>query len=145
MRAVVHDRYGPPDVLHLEEVARPVPGPGQVLVGVRATTMNRTDCHRRAAEPFAWRLVAGLRRPRRPILGSERAGEVAAVGPAVTEFAVGDQVFGLSQWALGAHAEFVCQDAGGLIAHKPVGVGVEVARYVETQQKTGNVVLIGDC
>jgi NADPH:quinone reductase-like Zn-dependent oxidoreductase len=121
MRAVVHDRYGPPDVLRLDEVERPVPGHGQVLVKIRATTVNRTDCHRRAAEPFAWRLIAGLRRPRRQILGSELAGEVATAGPAVTEFEVGDQVFGLNPWALGAHAEFVCVPAAGLIAHKPPG------------------------
>jgi NADPH:quinone reductase-like Zn-dependent oxidoreductase len=96
MRAVVHDRYGPPDVLRLAEVERPVASRGEVLVKVRATTMNRTDCHRRAAEPFVWRLTAGLRRPRRQILGSELAGEVAVAGPAVIEFAVGDQVFGLN-------------------------------------------------
>jgi NADPH:quinone reductase-like Zn-dependent oxidoreductase len=119
MRAVVHDRYGPPDVLRLDDVAQPVPGRGGVLVRVRATTVNRTDCHRRAAEPFAWRLIAGLRRPRRQILGSELAGEVAAAGSAVSEFAVGDEVFGLSPWTLGAHAEFVCVPASGLIAHKP--------------------------
>jgi len=64
MRAVVHGRYGSPDVLRLEGVRRPVPGEDEVLVRVRATTVNRTGCHRRAAEPFAWRLVAGLRRPR---------------------------------------------------------------------------------
>jgi NADPH:quinone reductase-like Zn-dependent oxidoreductase len=130
MRAVVHDRYGPPDVLHLEEVERPVPGRGQVLVRVRATTVNRTDCHRRAAEPFLWRLIAGLRRPRRRILGSELAGEVASVGPEVTEFAVGDEVFGLSPWDLGAHAEFVCMPAGGLVVHKPGGVSFAEAAAV---------------
>jgi len=130
MRAVVHDRYGPPDVLRLEEVERPVPGHDEVLVKVRATTVNRTDCHRRAAEPFLWRLLAGLRRPRRQILGSELAGEVAAAGPAVTEFAVGDQVFGLNPWALGAHAEFVCLPATGLIAHVPPGAGFAEAAAV---------------
>ena len=118
MRAIVHDRYGSPDVLRLEDVERPVPGEDEVLVRVHATTVNRTDCHRRAAEPFAWRLIAGLRRPRRQILGSELAGRVAAAGPAVTEFVAGDPVFGLNPWALGAHAEFVCVRASGLIAHK---------------------------
>jgi NADPH:quinone reductase-like Zn-dependent oxidoreductase len=120
LRAVVHDRYGPPDVLRLEDVEQPVPRPGQVLVRVRATTVNRTDCHRRAADPFPWRFIAGLRRPRRRILGSELAGEVTAAGPEVAEFAAGDQVFGLNPWALGAHAEFVCMPASGLIVHKPV-------------------------
>jgi len=69
-----------------------------------------------------WRLFAGLRRPKRRILGGELAGEVEAAGPAVTEFAGGDQVFGLNPWMLGAHAEFVCMREGGLIAHKPAGV-----------------------
>lgn len=130
MRAVVHHRYGPPDVLRLEDVARPVPGRDEVLVRVHATTVNRTDCHRRAAEPFAWRLIAGLRRPRRQILGSELAGEVAAAGSAVSEFAVGDHVFGLNPFALGAHAEFVCVPAGGLIAHMPSAAGFAEAAPV---------------
>ncbi len=130
MKAVIHDRYGPPDVLRLDQVEQPVPADNEVLVRVRATTVNRTDCHRRAAQPFAWRLIAGLRRPRRQILGSELAGEVAAAGRAVTEFAVGDQVFGLSPWTLGAHAEFVCVPASGLIAHKPAGVSFAEAAAV---------------
>lgn len=96
MKAVLRDRYGPPDVLRLEEVEPPVPQAGEVLVRIRATTVNRTDCHRRAADPVMWRLFAGLGRPRRRILGSELAGEVAAAGQAVTEFAPGDRVFGLS-------------------------------------------------
>lgn len=130
MRAIVHDRYGPPDVLRLEEVERPVPGQNEVLVRVRATTVNRTDCHRRAAQPPAWRLFSGLIRPRKRILGSELAGEVAAAGTAVTEFAVGDEVFGLSLWALGAHAEFVCMPASGLIANKPARVSFAEAAAV---------------
>jgi NADPH:quinone reductase-like Zn-dependent oxidoreductase len=88
MRAVVHDRYGPPDVLRIEQVDRPSASQHEVLIRVRATTVNRTDCHRRAASPFLWRLFAGLRRPRLRILGSEFAGEVAHVGVGVTEFAV---------------------------------------------------------
>src|SRR6266540_824221 len=88
VRAVVHDRYGPPDVPRLEEVERPVPKDDEVLVKIHATTVNRTDCDRRAADSFLWRLFAGLRRPKRRILGSELAGEVEAVRAAVTEFAV---------------------------------------------------------
>jgi NADPH:quinone reductase-like Zn-dependent oxidoreductase len=130
MKAVVHDRYGPPDVLSLAEVDPPVPGPGEILVRVRATTVNRTDCHRRGADPFVWRLFGGLRRPRRRILGSELAGLVASVGAAVTGFKAGDEVFGLSPWRLGAHAEFVCVSAGGLIAVKPAGVSFEEAAAV---------------
>ncbi len=105
MKAVVHDRYGPPDVMRLEDVDRPVPREGEVLVKVRATTVTRSDAALRAAKPFLSRFFTGLRRPKRKILGTEFAGEVEAVGDAVTEFGVGDRVFGAS--IFGAHAEFV--------------------------------------
>ena len=95
MRAVVHDRYGPPEVLRVDEVERPVPKDDEVLVRVHATTVTRTDCHMRAAAPFFSRFMLGLRRPKRRILGIEFAGVVEAVGSAVTQFAVGDRVFGL--------------------------------------------------
>jgi NADPH:quinone reductase-like Zn-dependent oxidoreductase len=130
MRAVVHDRYGPPEVVHLADVERPVPADDEVLVRVHATTVNRTDCHRRAASPFLWRLMAGLRRPKYRILGTELAGEVEAVGAAVTEFEVGDHVFGTSGPRLGAHAEFIARPASGLIAHKPAGVSFQEAAAV---------------
>lgn len=88
----LYDRYGPPEVLRLADVGRPVPGRGDLLVRVHATTVNRTDCHRRAADPFVWRFIAGLRRPRQRILGSEFAGVVDEVGAEVTDFAVCDGV-----------------------------------------------------
>ncbi len=91
MRAVVYDRYGPPDVLRLEQVERPVPKDNEVLVRIHATTVNRTDTGFRSAEFFVARFFTGLLRPRRKILGSEFAGEVEAVGTAVTEFAAGDR------------------------------------------------------
>ena len=86
MKAVVHDRYGPPSVLRIEEVERPVPEDDEVLVGIQATTVNRTDCHIRGASPFLWRFFgAGLRRPKQRMSGSEFAGVVVeAVGAAVT-------------------------------------------------------------
>jgi NADPH:quinone reductase-like Zn-dependent oxidoreductase len=120
MRAVVHDRYGPPEVLRVEEVERPVPGDDEILVRVHATTVNRTDCHRRGAYPFVWRLVLGLRRPKRRVLGMEFAGVVEAVGSAVDDFAVGDEVFGM-KW-FGAHAELLCVPADKLVAHKPANL-----------------------
>jgi NADPH:quinone reductase-like Zn-dependent oxidoreductase len=134
MRGVVYDRYGPPDVLRLEDVARPVPKADEVLVKVHATTVNRSDVHTReanrssgrAAVPIS-RLVSGLRRPRQPILGSEFAGEVEEVGAAVTEFAVGDRVFGTSGLRFGAHAEFMCIRESARIAHMPAGLTFEEA------------------
>jgi NADPH:quinone reductase-like Zn-dependent oxidoreductase len=128
MRAVVHDRYGPPEVLRLEEVERPVPNADQLLVRIRATTVNRTDTGLRSAEFFVSRFFTGLRRPKRRILGMELAGEVEEVGSAVTEFEVGDEVFGVS--ASGAHAEFVCMRESAPLAHKPAGMTFEEAAAV---------------
>ncbi|TMD89697.1 MAG: NAD(P)-dependent alcohol dehydrogenase [Chloroflexi bacterium] len=134
MRAVVYDRYGSPDVLRIEDVEKPLPKEDEVLVKIHATTVNRADVHTREANRGSGlaasalsRLVFGVRRPRRRILGSEFAGEVEAVGPAVTEFAVGDQVFGNSSLRFGAHAEFVCIRESGRMAHMPAGLSFEEA------------------
>jgi NADPH:quinone reductase-like Zn-dependent oxidoreductase len=128
MRAVVYDRYGPPEVQRLEDVERPVPGENEVLVKIRATTVTRSDCGWRSATPFFSRYFIGLRRPQRQILGMELAGEVEAVGAAVTEFAVGDHVFGVK--GFGAHAEFVCIRESAAVAHKPAGMSFEEAAAV---------------
>ena len=137
MRAVVYDRYGPPEVLRLDEVEQPVPKEDQVLVKVRATTVNRLDVHTREANRpsgltvmLLSRLVSGVRRPRQPILGSEFAGEVTGVGAAVTEFAVGDHVFGNTGLGFGTHAEFVCIRESARIAHMPAGATFEQAAAV---------------
>ena len=127
MRAVVHDRYGPPDVLRLEDVERPAPDEDQVLVRIHATTVTRSDCGFRAADPFFSRLFTGLRRPRRRTPGMELAGVVEAVGADVTEFEVGDEVFGLRS---GAQAEYVCVRESGAVAHKPAGISFEEAAAV---------------
>jgi NADPH:quinone reductase-like Zn-dependent oxidoreductase len=124
MRAVVHDNYGPPDVLRLEDVERPVPKEGEVLVKVHATTVNRSDTGYRAAKPFFSRVFTGLRRPKNRIPGMEFAGVVEAVGSAVTEFKIGDEVFGIRS---GAHAEYVCVREQGALAHKPAGLSFEEA------------------
>ncbi len=127
MRAVVHDRYGPPDVLRVEEVARPAPAPDELLVRVHATTVSQTDCHMRRARPLFWRLLLGLRRPKRRTLGLEFAGEVEAVGSRVTGFALGDRVYGLRS---GAWAEYVCVRAAGFVAHIPGRLSFEQAAAI---------------
>ena len=134
MRAVVYDRYGPPDVLRLEDVPRPVPKEDEVLLKIHATTVNRLDVHTREANrrsglavSLLSRMVSGLRRPRQRILGSEFAGEVEAVGAAVSEFAVGDQLFGNSGLRFGAHAEFMCLRESARLAHMPAGLSFEEA------------------
>lgn len=137
MRAVVYDRYGPPDVLRLEEVERPVPREDEVLVRIHATTVTRADCATREANrrgglavTLISRSISGIRRPRQRILGTELAGEVEAVGAAVSEFAVGDHVFGSSGFKFGAHAEFICMRESARIAHKPAGMSFGEAAAV---------------
>jgi NADPH:quinone reductase-like Zn-dependent oxidoreductase len=134
MRAVVYDTYGPPDVLRLEDVEAPIPKEDEVLIRVHATTVNRSDVHTREANRSSGpavsalsRLISGVRRPRQRILGSEFAGEVETVGAAVTEFAVGDRVFGTSGLRFGAHAEYMCMRAARRIAHMPAGMSFEEA------------------
>jgi NADPH:quinone reductase-like Zn-dependent oxidoreductase len=128
MRAVVYDKYGPPDVLRLADVDRPVPTEDELLVRIHATTVSRSDCGWRSAKPFITRYFTGLLRPKRKILGMELAGEVEAVGAAVTEFKVGDRVFGVKGW--GAHAEFVCIRENAALAHIPAGMTFEEAAAV---------------
>jgi NADPH:quinone reductase-like Zn-dependent oxidoreductase len=124
VRAVAYDRYGPPEVLRLEEVERPVPKDDEVLVRVHATTVTRTDTGLRSAEFFISRFVTGLRRPKQRTPGLELAGVVEEVGSAVTEFEVGDEVFGVHS---GAHAEYVCVRETGALAHKPRDLSFERA------------------
>jgi NADPH:quinone reductase-like Zn-dependent oxidoreductase len=130
VRAVTYDRYGPPEVLRVVDVERPVPRADEVLIKVHATTVSRTDAGLRSADLFASRFVTGLLRPKRKILGSDLAGGVEAVGADVTEFEVGDRVFGINPWKFGTHAEFVCMRAGGALGHMPVGMSFEEAAAV---------------
>jgi NADPH:quinone reductase-like Zn-dependent oxidoreductase len=127
MRAVVHDRYGPPEVLRVTDVERPVPKDDDVLVRVHASTVTRSDTGLRSLEyPFT-RLLTGVRRPKRTIAGMEFAGVVEETGAAVTEFAVGDEVFGLEG---GANAEYVAVSESGVVVHKPAGLAFEEAAAV---------------
>ena len=130
MRAVVFDRYGPPDVLHLEERDRPVPADDQVLIRVRATSVTRTDAGLRSAGVPISRFVTGLLRPKQAnrVLGMEVAGTVEAAGAAVTAFAVGDEVFGIT--GAGAHAEYVVMRETAALAHKPASITFEEAAAV---------------
>ena len=133
MRAVVHDRYGAPEVLRIEDVPKPVPAPDEVLVRIHATGLTRSDAHLRAGTPFVSRIQSGLRRPKRRILGHELAGEVEAVGAAVTEFEVGDRVFGALPYlalSTGAHAEYMCIPERLPLAHMPAGLSFEEAGAV---------------
>ncbi|GIH15224.1 NAD(P)-dependent alcohol dehydrogenase [Rugosimonospora africana] len=118
MKAIVQDRYGSPDVLALREVSRPEPGEGQVLVRVRAATLNARDWHLMRGDPYLARLGMGLRRPKLRGRGSDFAGEVDTVGPGVTGLHPGEEVFGEADGAL---ADYVCAPAA-LVVRKPANL-----------------------
>lgn len=117
MRAVIQERYGTADLIELGELPDPVPADDQVLIKVRAASLNGSDRENLAGSPFYARL-GGLRRPRNPVPGSDVAGVIAAVGAAVTEFAPGDEVFGELQGYRGGLAEYVATPPK-LLARKP--------------------------
>ena len=128
MRAVVHDRYGPPEVLRVAEVDRPVPNEDEVLVDVYASTVTRGDTMGvRSVEYRFTRLFTGVRRPRTTSLGTEFAGRVDAVGAGVTEFQIGDEVCGVKS---GSNAEYVTVREDGVIVQKPTGLTYEEAAAV---------------
>lgn len=119
MRAIVYTQYGPPEVLRLEQVPKPVPKENQVLIKVMASTVNRTDSGFRSAEYFISRLFSGLFRPRNKVLGCEYAGVVKEVGSAVSRYKVGDRVFGYDDYRFGGHAEYLVADEKGNMALLP--------------------------
>jgi NADPH:quinone reductase-like Zn-dependent oxidoreductase len=127
MKAAVHTRYGPPEVVRVCEVDKPRPRPGQVLVMVHVATVNRTDCAYRAGTPVLARSVYGLVRPRASVLGSEFAGVVEALGAGVTSFAVGDRVFGYNEGPFGAHAEYLAVREDASISLMPADLTFEAA------------------
>ncbi len=134
MKAIVCTAYGGPDVLLLEEVEKPRPQAGEVLVRVHATTASRADCEIRRFEFPAWiwlpiRLAFGVFKPRVRILGQEFAGEVESLGDGATAFAPGDRVYGTTGIGLGAYAEYVCvggRRGGSVVAPMPAAM-----RYAE--------------
>ncbi|WP_167045232.1 NAD(P)-dependent alcohol dehydrogenase [Salinibacterium sp. ZJ454] len=117
MRAVVYDRYGPPDVLRVEEIPVPVPQANQVLVQVAATSVNLSDWEGLTGSP-GYARMGGFRAPRRRVLGSDIAGRVTAVGSGVTRFRVGDEVYGDNLSLMGGFAEYAVAPEASL-AHKP--------------------------
>jgi NADPH:quinone reductase-like Zn-dependent oxidoreductase len=123
MKAIVYTKFGPPDVLQLQEVEKPAPKDNQVLIKIYATTVAKEDPDMRASPGFN-----GILKPRNPILGQELAGEVEAIGRDVTRFRPGDQVFGIG--AFGAYAEYKCMPEDGALAIKPATMSYEDAASV---------------
>lgn len=127
MKAILYQQYGPPDVLQMADIAKPIPKPNEILIKTYATTVTSGDWRVRsltAPVGFGWmtRLVFGVSRPRQPILGSELAGVVESVGAAVSRFKVGDAVFAFSDARMGCYAEYKCMPQDGAVACKPPGL-----------------------
>lgn len=133
MKAIVYEKYGPPEVLHLKEIEKPAPKEAEVRIEIHATSVTKYDTwvRSRTAPPGFGLLIriASGRTPKQPILGTDLAGEIEALGKEVTRFNIGDQVYGFSGMNLGAYAEYIClpEDA---VARKPANLTYEEATAV---------------
>ena len=135
MKAIVCTGYGPPDVLRLQEVEKPVPKDNEVLIKVFAATVNIGDCRVRSwtVPPLFWipyRLTVGLTKPKQPVLGAVPAGEIVAVGKDVTRFSIGDRVYGMDIDGRGAHAQYACWPEDWALAIMPSNLTYEEAAAV---------------
>jgi len=127
MKAIVYTQYGPPDVLQLKEVEKPIPRDNEILLRVKATTVNRTDCANLTAKPFIMRFSLGLFKPKKQIVGTEFAGIIEEVGKEVSAFKVGDKVFGFDDGGIGSYADYmvISEDKG--LAIMPENITFEQA------------------
>jgi len=143
MKAIVYTEYGTPDVLQLKEVAKPTPKDNEILIRVYATPINYGDITARNFSNISpsefnmpmplWlpaRIAFGFRKPKNPILGSELAGEIEAIGKGVKKFKKGDQVFAYLGMSMGANAEYLCMPEDGMVAIKPANMPYEEASAV---------------
>lgn len=130
MKAALHFKYGPPEVVQVMDIPKPEPKENELLIKVFASTVNRTDCGFRSAEYFVSRFFSGLFKPNNKILGSDFAGVVEATGKSVTAFKIGDKVFGFNDVTFGGHAEYLVIKETASIATIPEGVSFETAAAI---------------
>jgi len=127
MKAAINNTYGPPEVVKVMDIDKPIPTDKEVLIKVYATTVNRTDCGFRSAEYFISRFFSGLFRPKFKTLGNEFAGVIEATGKDVTLFKTGDKVFGYNDTRFGAHAEYMTMAENEAITTMPADITFEEA------------------
>ncbi len=127
MQAVVHERYGSPEVLQVREIPTPIPKPGEILIRIRATSVTAAEAMMRQGKPWFGRLVLGLTRPKRKVLGLELAGEVVGLGDGARGFKIGDRVFGFTGFQCGGYAQYICVPDTASIIAMPVNASYEEA------------------
>lgn len=127
MRAMIYTQYGPPEVVKLMEVAKPIPKESEILIKVMATTVNRTDCGFRSAQYFISRFFSGLLKPKFNVLGCEFAGVVEAVGSEVKQYKVGDKVVGYNDYHFGSHADYLVRGENENLTWMPSNFSFEEA------------------
>ena len=130
MKAIVYERYGQPNVLHLKDIKKPEPKDNEVLIRIRATAVNSGDIRMRKADPFVVRFMLGLIRPGINVLGLVLSGEIEAVGKKVTRFKKGDEVYGTSVKTFGTYAEYKCLSQDSIIAIKPINLTCKEAAAI---------------
>lgn len=135
MKAIICTKYGPPNVLQLQDIEKPIPKKNEVLVKIHATSVTTGDCRIRGFNSplLFWipmRIILGFRKPRKPILGVELSGEIEEIGTDVTQFKKGDQIFALTELNVGGYAEYTCVHESGLVALKPTNVTYEEAAVI---------------
>ena len=154
MKAIVYTKYGPPDVLELREIEKPIPKDNEVLIRVYATTVNRSDCAMLRAKPFIMRFFTGLFKPNKQILGTDFAGMIETVGKNVASLKIGDNVFGFDDGGLSSHAQYMTLSKDNALATMPnnttyeqAGASIEGAHYAynfinKVDIKRGHKVLV---